>query len=49
MKLCPKNAFPAMVAPAAAPGQASLAKPRFSLPNLQAVGYFLDGRGGFRY
>jgi hypothetical protein len=39
----------AMVAPAARLEQASTAKPRFCLPNFQAIGYFLDGRKGFRY
>jgi hypothetical protein len=38
-----------MVAPAAVPGQARSVKPRFLLPNLQAAGYFLDDRKGFRY
>jgi hypothetical protein len=49
MKRCPKNALPAIVAPAAPPEQARSAKPRFFLPNLQAIGYFLDVRKGFRY
>jgi hypothetical protein len=38
-----------MVAPAMRPDQATLATPLTALPNLQAIGYFLDDRNGFRY